>query len=136
MSTTTANRIEEEVNRIIARPYVREITNNSDGTWFARVIEFPGCMTEGDTSTEALEMLEDAMKGWIEAHLEDGDAIPEPLNVEGYSGKFQVRVTKSMHRDLARCADREGVSLNQYITIHLSRAIGAGCVGDIISARA
>jgi antitoxin HicB len=118
---TTATRIKEQVQEILARPYIRELVNNEDGTWFARVVEFPGCMTEGDTEQEALSNLEDAMTGWVELHLEDGDPIPEPLTVEAYSGKFMLRVAKSLHRDLARRADREGVSLNQYVSTQLAR---------------
>ena len=52
---------------------------NEDGTWFARIVEFPGCMTEGDTQAEALEMLDDAMKGWIQVQIAEKNPIPEPL---------------------------------------------------------
>jgi antitoxin HicB len=127
VATNTATRIEKEVNRIVALSYTREVVPNSDGTWFARIVEFPGCMSEGDTQGEALEMLEGAMRGWITVHLEDNDPIPEPINVEGYSGKFMVRVSKSLHRDLARCADIQGVSLNLFVNTHLALVVGAKC---------
>ncbi len=45
----TASRIQEEIKAIATRPYTRELIRNSDGTWFARIIEFAGCMTEGAT---------------------------------------------------------------------------------------
>ena len=38
-----------------------------------------------------------------------------------YSGKFVVRVPKSLHRSLAAAAEREGVSLNQYALYKLSK---------------
>jgi antitoxin HicB len=72
----------------LKRPYARELIPNEDGTWFARIVEFPGCMTEGDTQAEALMMLDDAMKSWVEIQIADGNPIPEP--VECYSGKFLV----------------------------------------------
>lgn len=121
----TAIPIEEEVKAILARPYTRELIKNEDGTWFARVIEFVGCMTEGDTAEEAIENLEDAMKAWVEAHLEDHEPIPAPLTTDQYSGKFLMRVPKTLHRELARRADLEGVSLNQYALSALSRCVGA-----------
>jgi antitoxin HicB len=121
--SVTATHIKERVAEILARPYTRELINNEDGTWFARVVEFPGCMTEGDTEQEALSNLEDAMVGWVELHLEDGDPIPEPLTIEQYSGKFMLRVAKSLHRDLSRRADLEGVSLNQYVSTVLARTV-------------
>lgn len=122
---TTALNIKEEVSRALDRPYTRELVKNSDGTYFARIVEFRGCMTEGDTYEEAFENLEDAMAAWVEVHLEDGDPIPEPLTVEQYSGKFLMRVPKSLHRELARRAELEGVSLNQYALTTLSKCMHA-----------
>jgi len=121
----TATNIKEEVSKIVARPYVRELVKNEDGTWFARIVEFAGCMTEGDTQEEALTNLEDAMVAWVEVKLEDGEPIPAPATVDDYSGKFIVRVAKSLHRDIARRADLEGVSLNAYVSTQLARAICA-----------
>jgi predicted RNase H-like HicB family nuclease len=34
-------------------------------------------MTEGETREEAAENLEEAMRAWVQARFEDGDAIPE-----------------------------------------------------------
>jgi antitoxin HicB len=113
--------MKEEVKRILALSYARELVRNEDGTWHARVVEFPGCMTEGDTQEEALTNLEDAMAGWIEVHLEDGDPIPHPIATDDFSGKFMVRIPKSLHRDLVRRADAEGVSLNQYVSTCLAQ---------------
>ncbi len=36
-----------------------------------------------------------------------------------------VRLPKSLHRELAEVARREGVSLNQWVNTVLSRAVGA-----------
>jgi antitoxin HicB len=121
----TATKIREEVEKIVSRPYLRELVKNEDGTWFARIVEFAGCMTEGDTQTEALANLEDAMMAWVEVKIEDGDSIPEPITVDDYSGKFMVRVAKSLHRDIALRADREGVSLNAFVSTQLARAVCA-----------
>ncbi len=121
----TATKIREEVEKVVSRPYLRELVKNEDGTWFARIVEFAGCMTEGDTQTEALANLEDAMMAWVEVKIEDGDSIPEPITVDDYSGKFMVRVAKSLHRDIALRADREGVSLNAFVSAQLARAVCA-----------
>jgi antitoxin HicB len=113
-----------EVKRIMNAGYSEELKRNSDGTYFARIVEFPGCMTEGDTEAEALENLKDAMRGWVEVQLEDGDPIPPPISDDQFSGKFVVRVPRSVHRDLSQRAEREGVSLNQYVLTALAKAIG------------
>ena len=122
---TTAIPMKEEVKAILARPYTREMIKNEDGTWFARIVEFAGCMTEGDTAEEAFGNLENAMSAWVETHMEDGDSIPLPLTSDQYSGKFLMRVPKTLHRELARRADLEGVSLNQFALSALSRCVGA-----------
>ena len=122
---TTAIPMREEVKGILARPYTRELIKNEDGTWFARVVEFAGCMTEGSTAEEAIENLDEAMAAWVEVKIEDGDPIPAPLSTDQYSGKFLMRVPKTLHRELARRGDLEGVSLNQFALVALSRCVGA-----------
>jgi predicted HicB family RNase H-like nuclease len=41
-----------------------------------------------------------------------------------YSGKVNLRMPRSLHRDLARRAEEEGVSLNQFMVVALARAVG------------
>jgi uncharacterized protein (DUF1778 family) len=43
---------------------------------------------------------------------------------KAYSGKVNLRMPKSLHRDLARRAEKEGVSLNQFMVVALARAVG------------
>lgn len=51
-----------------------------DGGGYTLVVPaLPGCVTEGDTLAEALQMAEDAIAGYLSVLVEDGD----PLPVEG-----------------------------------------------------
>jgi antitoxin HicB len=43
---------------------------------------------------------------------------------KAYSGKVNLRMPRSLHRDLARRAEEEGVSLNQFMVVALARAVG------------
>lgn len=113
-----------DVDHYMSLPYTIELIREDAATWFARVVELPGCMTEGDCAADAIAMIQDAMTGWIELALEDGRAIPEPKPLEEFSGKFVVRVPKSLHRDLVAAAAREEVSLNQFIATELARVVG------------
>jgi predicted RNase H-like HicB family nuclease len=73
------------VEEIIQRSYTLEVVydRNEDTTgWFARVVEWPGCMTQADNFTELGEMIQDAMRAWAETCLEEGLEIPEPLIFE------------------------------------------------------
>ena len=102
---------------------IRDVGEEYAG-WFARIVELPGCMTQADTFEELGEMIEDAMRAWIQTALEDGQKIPEPRPVESYSGKFIVRVPRSLHRALVEFANREGVSLNMFVSTALGKAVG------------
>ena len=116
------------VDDYLKLPYTIEVfrdDNEDDPGWVARVAELPGCLTQADTFEELGEMIEDAMRGWIEIALEDGTPVPEPRPEEAYSGKFVVRVPRSLHRRLVEQAEVEGVSLNQYINVALAGAVSS-----------
>jgi antitoxin HicB len=111
------------LNYYLSLPYTIQLIREDGESWFARVLELPGCMTEGDSPEEVVEMIFDAMAGWLEIALEDGRPIPEPRPVEDYSGKFVVRVPRTLHRQLVEASDRESVSLNQYINVILAEGV-------------
>lgn len=105
--------------------FVRDVSDPEHPVWFAAVRELRGCMTEADSFDEAAEQIRDAMRVWILDAIESGSPVPEPRSEEAFSGKFSVRLPRSLHRDLVHRAEREGVSLNQYITAVLSRSFEA-----------
>lgn len=115
------------VEDLLRLPYTIEvIRDESDGLpgYVARVVELPGCLTQAEDFQALGEMIEDAMRAWIETALEDGRAIPEPRPTTKYSGKFLTRVPKSLHRQLVEAAERDGVSLNNLVNVILARAMG------------
>lgn len=114
------------VEDYLRRPYTIQLRRYDDGTFFAEVVELPGCMTEADTAEEVLEMIRDAQRGWIEACLEDGTPIPEPAAESAYSGRFLVRAPKTLHRDLAQRARAEG-AMWQSLTGRLGKAAMLTC---------
>lgn len=99
---------------------IKPMQDESGSYFYASVLELDGCQSTGDTFQEAYDSLMEAMEGWIETKLEHGFDIPEPLDIEKYSGKFVVRLPKSLHARLAIEAKKEGVSLNQYTLYKLS----------------
>lgn len=113
-----------QIEDIVNRPYTVELAYGEDPSEgvLARVAEWPGCMTAGDTREEALEHIGEAMREWVEYRLERGLGIPEPIT--SYGGKVLVQMPKSLHRDLMKRAEREGVSMNQLISTTLARAMG------------
>ena len=108
----------------MALPYnyiVQHIKDESGEYFYARILELDGCQTTGQTFEEAYENLKDAMKGWLETKLENGFDVPLSVGYESFSGKFIVRIPKSLHYKLSIEAEKEGVSLNQYALYKLSR---------------
>ncbi len=113
-----------EVKDYMELPYnyiIQPISDESGKYYYARVLELDGCQSDGDTFDEAYENLREAMKGYIETKLENGINVPVPHSVQDYSGKFVIRIPKSLHQTLAIEAEQEGVSLNQYALYKLSR---------------
>jgi len=100
-------------------------TDTNTVEWVAEFPDLPGCVGAGDTAEEAVLMAIDAKKAWIEIALEDEKNIPEAKNLYGndYSGKFTLRLPKTLHRELTLQADDEGVSLNQYILYLMAKGL-------------
>lgn len=113
-----------------AEDYINEgyghlITRNPDGSYSAEILEFPGCLAIGATKQEALSNLEEVAKEWIESELEQDHQIPPPSKEQEYSGKFPLRLPRSLHGQAARWADADGTSLNQFIVAALAEKLGA-----------
>ncbi len=104
-------------------PYERVIVPDPSGGYFGTIIELDGCMTEGETIEETASYLEEAMEGWLESSIDHGIDIPEPLSLREYSGQFNVRIPRSLHRDLVRAATTEDVSLNALVNSLLERGV-------------
>lgn len=109
------------INEYMALPYSMELTPDMDeGGYAVRYPDLKGCITSGETIEEAVRNAEDAKREWFTAAIESGIDIPFPNTEEGYSGQFKLRIPKSLHRQLALNAKREGVSMNQYCVYLLS----------------
>ncbi len=117
MSAATRRPLEE----YLALQYPFRVIADPDGGYVIVFPDLPGCMTQVDSPDEIGPMAEDARRGWIETEYEAGEDIPLPSYPEEYSGKFNLRLPRSLHRALAEAAEREGVSLNSYVAEVLGR---------------
>lgn len=55
---------------------------NDTTAWGVVMPDLPGCFSAGDTLEEAMIQAEEAITGWIEAAIDDGQDIPAPSNIE------------------------------------------------------
>jgi antitoxin HicB len=116
-----------DMEHYLSLPYAVRVYREPDGSGFtAEIPDLPGCITCADTLDEVWALIDDAKRGWLELALADGDPIPEPAPPweDQPSGKFTVRVPRSLHRKLSEEARREGVSLNQFVTVALAETVG------------
>ena len=95
---------------------VRPLAEEEGGGYLIEFPDLPGCMSDGETVEEAIASGADALRSWILTAQEFGDPIPPPSRPapmdEPYSGRWNMRVPRSLHRRLAERARAEGVSLN------------------------
>ncbi len=111
----------KKLDYYLSLPYRIELYEDTEaGGYSVTIPELPGCLSCGETAEQALKNINNAKKEWLLAALEDGYPIPEPAKIEDYSGQFKLRLPKSLHKNLAEHAKREGISLNQYCVYLLS----------------
>jgi antitoxin HicB len=67
------------VEYYMSLPYTVEVGGDDEAGYFAEVLELPGCTSEAETLEELKPKIKDAQLAWIEAALEAGDPVPEPL---------------------------------------------------------
>ena len=108
------------------QPYHIELVRDEapGGGWTAKVEELRGCAAYGATASDAVRSVEAAMREWIaEAQANDRE-VPKPRGAGSHSGRLLVRMPKSLHAELARAAEHDETSLNQFITGALASAVG------------
>jgi predicted RNase H-like HicB family nuclease len=93
--------------------YPFKATPDPDGGYVITFPDLPGCMTQVEDAAEIGAAAEEARRLWITTEYEEAGDIPEPSYPEEYSGRFNLRLPRSLHRRLAEQARHEGVSLNQ-----------------------
>ena len=128
--TATTETERKPLEYYLALDYPFHATADEDGGWVVIFPDLPGCMTQADTMEELAYMAEDARRGWLEVEYELGEPIPLPSYPPEHSGKFNVRLPRSLHGELVRAAEREGVSLNHYVSAVLAGAVGFGLPGE------
>ncbi len=63
--------------QVIRGGIVFELQPEPEGGYTISVPSLPGCISYGKTFEEAIEMIKDAMEGWLAVAREEGVPIPE-----------------------------------------------------------
>ncbi|MBI2377861.1 MAG: toxin-antitoxin system HicB family antitoxin [Deltaproteobacteria bacterium] len=97
--------------------------SQEDQAFLVRAPALTGCITHGATLEEALRSGLEAVELWLDEAIEHGDPIPPTR--PALSGKMTIRMPPSLHERVAEAAERDGVSLNQWVVSRLWRGIDA-----------
>ena len=120
MATVTSPGVDE----YLRLPYRMEVYFD-DGTWAAEFPELPGLVAGHETWDGLQAAVEDAKRAYFDAMLESGRPIPSPRpRHEEFSGRLVLRLPKSLHREAAHAAQREGASLNSFIMAAVADRLG------------
>lgn len=88
---------------------------DEDGDWLAHFVEMPNVSAFGTTSEKALKELKIAWEGVKESYHKHRQSIPIAPTRKEYSGQFNVRIDKRVHRALDIEAHLAGISLNALV---------------------
>ncbi|MHA6801350.1 type II toxin-antitoxin system HicB family antitoxin [Bounagaea algeriensis] len=92
-----------------------------DGEYVATCLELPSLSWLAVTPQDALAGMEQLAAEAVADLLGGGERVPVPLSDQHFSGRFNVRIPKTLHRRLAAEAAEEGISLNRLISDRLAR---------------
>ncbi len=102
---------------------IRPLTPEEGGGYLISFTDFSECISDGETIEEAIANGFDALAETIAALEDMGLPVPEPGSGGAYSGRFVVRLPKSLHARLARRAQQEGVSMNTLVVSLLAEGL-------------
>lgn len=94
---------------------------DDDGDWMAHFVELPNVSACGSSVEEALQELKIAWDEVKNSYRQHGEPVPVAPSQKKYSGHFNVRIDKRLHRHLAMEAALAGLSLNALISQKLTR---------------
>lgn len=129
--------------------YPAKFYYEKDGGYSVEVPDLVGCVTQGETLEEAMEMAQDAALGWLLTAIEEEEEIPKPstmeeikvgkegfktlllLNIDEYTEKYgskkSIKKTLTVPQWLNKRAERLGINFSQALQeILLSKIVKMG----------
>ena len=94
---------------------------DEDGDWLAHLVEMPSISAFADTPAEALVELTVAWEAAKESYRAHNEPVPVAPARKEYSGQFNVRIDKRLHRRLAIEAGQAGISMNALVAQKLAQ---------------
>lgn len=99
------------------------LAEDEDGDFLAHFIELPNVSAFANSPEDALRELKIAWEGVKESYRKHNESIPMAPAKKEYSGQFNVRIDKRVHRELAIEAAQAGLSLNALVSQKLATSV-------------
>ncbi|MCK4666210.1 type II toxin-antitoxin system HicB family antitoxin [Candidatus Dependentiae bacterium] len=82
--------------------------------------DLPGCHAEAKSLKELINEIYYAKETWIEGTYFLKEKIPEPSDFNNFSGKFTIRLPKTLYKEVKNEAKKEKISINRFLLYILS----------------
>lgn len=108
-----------------ASEYINKYTyraewSEEDGVFIAKALEIPSILAHADSPENAIKELKVALKLALDLMIEEGLSLPKPMSLHNFKGKFLIRTTPELHKEITLQAAESGVSVNQFILLKLA----------------
>lgn len=100
---------------------VNLLYDENDGDWVAHFAELPLVSAFEATPERAIQELKVAWDGVKQSYLTKGESVPISPAKKTYSGQFNVRIDKRLHKSLAIEACQAHISLNALVAQKLTQ---------------
>ena len=100
----------------LSLPYSYSIEwSDSDNCYLGSILELEENMTCGQTRSETMRNLDEALVAYIQTSLENNFDIPEPLKMKDYQGTIIYKTSNKQHYYIVTYAKKKGISVNEFI---------------------
>ncbi len=105
---------------------IRRELSDGELVYVGHVSEFPNLRAYEDSYQEAREVLLDAISTLKAMADEKNEPFPAPLTAfdSDVTGRVTLRLPKSLHANVARLSQKEGVSINQFLVTAVATYTG------------
>ncbi len=97
--------------------------SKEDGCYIGTCPALFGGGCHGDDEAKVYQELCGLVDEWVTIYKQDGRPLPKGMASKDYSGKFNMRVGKGLHKLLAVKAVQSGESLNAFCKKLLTEAV-------------
>lgn len=86
-----------------------------EGGYSVEIPDLKGCVSEGDTLAEAIDMITDSACGWVLDELEDGKKAPVPSTYEDISNSYKGEIVSLITLDIVSYVEKNNLSLSEIL---------------------